>query len=134
MTGVLVDTSVWVGYLRAGSPELSAGMDRLLAAEAVITCGPVAAELRIGDRSASGELSAIMSDLARADLGRAEWHRVGEVGAQLRQSGESVPLTDVSIAVAAASAGAALWSLDRDFARIADAMPELRLYDDRSAR
>lgn len=134
MSGVLVDTSVWVGYLRGGSPELSTGMDRLLAAEAVITCGPVAAELRIGDRSPVGELSAIMSDLAWSDLGRAEWRRVGEVGAQLRQAGESVRLTDISIAVAAASAGAPLWSLDQDFARIADVMPELRLYDDRSVR
>ena len=130
---VLVDTSVWIGYLRAGSPELSMGMDRLLAAEEVITCGPVVAELRIGDRSPDGELSAIMSDLAWADLGRGEWSRVGEVGARLRRIGESIPLTDLSIAVAAAAANAALWSLDHDFGRIAGVMPELRLYDDRSA-
>ena len=62
-----------------------------------------------------------------AELDRAAWRRIGEVGRDLRASGASVPLTDLAIAVAAVSAGASVWTRDEDFERIRSALPELDL-------
>jgi predicted nucleic acid-binding protein len=39
-----------------------------------------------------------------------------------------VPLTDIEIAVAAIESGAALWTRDGDFERIAQVVPELKRY------
>jgi predicted nucleic acid-binding protein len=50
------------------------------------------------------------------------------VGAHLRQAGQTLPLTDLVIAVAAARAGYVLWSLDSDFERIVPALDGLELY------
>lgn len=92
-------------------------------------CGPVAAELVAGtaqrQRAALWEL---LAGLSWSDIGRAQWRRVGEAAAALRDRGASVPLTDVEIAVAAVEAGASLWTRDRDFDRIAAALPELRRF------
>ncbi len=44
-----------------------------------------------------------------------------EVGRILRNGGQFLPFTDLVIAVAAVRSGAALWSRDEDFRRIAEA-------------
>jgi predicted nucleic acid-binding protein len=95
----------------------------------VVVCGPVAAELLVGTPASSRtELWTLLSGLTWAELGAAQWRRVGEVGAALRERGTLVPLTDVEIAVAAAAAGAELWSDDAHFDRIGAVMPELRRF------
>ena len=53
---------------------------------------------------------------------------MGEVARSLRQRGETLPLTDLVIAVAAARAGYTLWSLDSDFERIVPVQDGLELY------
>ncbi len=68
-----------------------------------------------------------------AELGRAAWRMVGEVAADLRTAGISLPLTDVEISVAAVRADAALWTRDLDFERIRSALPALELYRPGSA-
>jgi predicted nucleic acid-binding protein len=125
---VLPDTSVWVDYLRAGTSGAAAALDGLLEEEAVVVCGPVLAELLAGtpaDRKDS--LWHALEALPWADLDRAAWRRVGEVAQALRAAGISVPLTDVEIAVAAALAGASLWTRDDDFERVRGVLPELEL-------
>ena len=123
---VLPDSSVWVSYLKLGTRGPAAALDALLQQHKAIVCGPVAAELLIGTPSAGrAHLWALLAGLPWIELGRAEWRRVGEVGAVLRQQGTPVPLTDLEIAVAAAAASAGLWSDDAHFARIAAVMPDL---------
>jgi predicted nucleic acid-binding protein len=63
-----------------------------------------------------------------AELDRSAWRMVGEVAADLRSAGVSLPLTDVEIAVASVRAEAALWTRDLDFERIRSALPGLQLY------
>ena len=126
---VLADTSVWVSYLRAGSQGPAAELDRLLVSQEVVLCGPVVAELLAGVRGPQRtELGALLSSLPWAELGRAQWHEVGELAGELRERGETVPLTDLVIAVAAASVGARLWSWDSDFERVGRALPQLLRY------
>lgn len=125
----MADTSVWVGYLRGGADTPSG---RLLApalhrGEALI-CGPVAAELLAGTSARDRELLAeTLLGLEWIDLGRSEWLAVGQLAAELRAAGASVPLTDLEIAVAAISAGAELATSNSDFNRIAAADSRLVL-------
>jgi len=124
---VLADTSIWVDYLRSGTRSpTGAQLDTLLAARQLAMCGPVAAELLAGaPESSTEELWSLLRSLAWIHIGVADWHTVGAVAGRLRRAGTPVPLTDLVIAAAAVSAGAALWSHDSDFLRIATAMPEL---------
>jgi predicted nucleic acid-binding protein len=71
---------------------------------------------------------ATLSSLPWAELAPCDWQEVGRTARSLRQNGEALPLTDLAIAVAAARAGHALWSLDSEFERIVPALEGLELY------
>ncbi|HEY8692987.1 MAG TPA: PIN domain-containing protein [Chloroflexota bacterium] len=131
---VLPDTSVWVRYLRHGRTGEAAALEQLLVQRDVVTCGPVVAELLVGTRpDRRQELAALIDAVPWVEFGRAEWRRSGYVAAALREQGATVALTDVEIAVAAEAAGAALWTFDSDFERVAQLVPMLRLFQPGSA-
>lgn len=95
----------------------------------VATCGPVAAELLSGAvDEVSDRMWATLSSLPWVELTSAAWRDVGLVGSRLRRAGQTLPLTDLAIAVAAAREGHVLWSLDADFERIAPVLEGLALY------
>ena len=127
---VLVDTSVWVDFARRGERGRAVAMRDLLDAGEVATCGPVAAELLAG---AEGEVAeriwGTLSSLPWAELGAAGWREVGIAAGRLRRGGETLPLTDLAIAVAANRADHAVWSFDADFGRIRDALEDFELYE-----
>jgi predicted nucleic acid-binding protein len=118
-----------VDFLRSPEDETGNEFARLLDHDAVLVCGPVAAELLAGTTPPRREqLWNVLARLRWADLDRTAWRRIGELAADLRAAGASVPLTDVMIAVAAIDAKAELWSQDSDFRRIAEAVTLLSLY------
>jgi predicted nucleic acid-binding protein len=125
---LLADTSVWIEYLRYGTRGWAAELDELLHRGEVLMCGTVSAELLAGlppDRRSAFWVR--WQALPWADLQRASWLRVGVLAGDLRRRGATVPLTDIVIAVAAAGAGAALWSADADFERLTGVMEDLTL-------
>jgi predicted nucleic acid-binding protein len=125
---LVADTSVWVEYLRRGRGGWAGELDELLQRGEVLMCGPVLAELLAGlpsDRHSAFWVR--WQALPWAELERSSWRRVGRLAGDLRRAGATVPLTDVMIAVAAARAGAALWSADSDFERLTDVMDDLTL-------
>jgi predicted nucleic acid-binding protein len=125
---VLPDTSIWVAYLRPGSDSLTKEIDVALEHSEVVVCGPVVAELVAGARPADRD--ALLSPLAAlpwSDLDRRAWQSVGLLAAELRDRGETLPLTDLEIAVAARSARATLWTADRHFERLAPLVAGLEL-------
>ncbi len=127
---VLPDTSVWVDFSRRGKRGDAAALAELLDSGEVATCGPVAAELLAG---AEGEVAEriweTLSSLPWAQLDQAAWREVGATARRLRRDGQTLPLTDIAIAVAAARAGHALWGLDSHFERIPAALDSLELYE-----
>jgi predicted nucleic acid-binding protein len=126
---ILPDTSVWVDFSRRGAKGEASAMRSLLDRGEVATCGPVAAELLSGAGGEVGErMWGTLSSLPWAELTSAAWHEVGELGHRLRQAGQTLPLTDLTIAVATARAGHVLWSLDSDFERIVPELEDLELY------
>ena len=87
----------------------------------VATCGPVVAELLAGaevESELAEQMRAMLLSLPWAELDPAAWAEVGEIANRLRRDDQSLPLTDLAIAVAAVRAGHVLWSFDADFARI----------------
>lgn len=129
MTLILADTSIWIDFARQGARGKAAAMRGLLDAGEVVTCGPVAAELLAGsDGEVAERMWLTLSSLPWAALHPDSWRRVGYLARSLRREGETLPLTDLVIAVAAAESGHALWSLDSDFQRIAPTLEGLELY------
>lgn len=125
---VLPDTSIWVAYLRAGSEDITRELDAALDRREVLACGPVVAELVAGSRRADRpRLLASLVGLPWADLDRRGWQSVGLLAAELRDRGQRPPLTDLEIAVAAHTSGAVLWTVDRDFERVAGVLGGLDL-------
>jgi predicted nucleic acid-binding protein len=125
---VLADTSVWVSFLRDGPQGAAGSLAEALRNNEVALCGQVAAELIAGCRPPDqAELWDLLSGLPWGGLGRPQWRRVGETAASLRSRGETVPLTDIAIAVVAVAMRWELWSWDADFSRVAGVLPELVL-------
>ena len=127
---VLPDTSVWIPYFRRESGVEGDRLEALIEVGEVAICGPVLAELLggAGDEQQTAIVDTV-GDLPWADLDRASWQVVGAVARRLRQAGQTLPLTDLAIAVAAARAEYDLWSLDSDFERIVPALDGLELYE-----
>lgn len=127
---VLPDTSVWVDYYRLGVKGRAAGMRQLLDAGEVATCGPIMAELLAGlTGEAAQQIEKMLLSIPWVDLPPGAWQDIGAVARRLRQAGQALPLTDLTIAVAAARAGHPLWTFDSDFERIRQALDGLELYE-----
>jgi predicted nucleic acid-binding protein len=127
---ILPDTSIWVAYLRTGAKGLTRELNLALDRREVLACGPVLAELVAGARPPDrASLVASLAGLPWAELDHNAWQSVGLLAAELRDLGQTLPLTDLEIAVAAHTAGATLWTADRHFERVATLLDgfELRL-------
>jgi len=125
---VLADTSVWIDFFRGREPEAT-GLEQLLDHDDLVVCGPILAELVAGThRSQRGALWLALAALPLIELDGAAWREAGELAQDLRRIGETIPLLDVLIAVAAVRAGASLWTRDSDFERISQVLPGLALY------
>lgn len=104
-------------------------MRELLDRGEVATCGPVTAELLAGVDSMVGErMWTTLSSLPWAELVASDWREVGDVARRLRQEGQTLPLTDLAIAVVTARAGHVLWSFGTDFERLVPVLGGLELY------
>jgi predicted nucleic acid-binding protein len=126
---VLPDTSVWVDFARRGARGEAADLRALLDGGEVATCGPVAAELLAGAEGGVAErMWETLSSLPWAELTPQGWRQAGETARRLRQSGETLPLTDIAIATVAARAGHSVWSFDGDFERIRSVLDTLEIY------
>jgi len=126
---VLPDTSVWIPYFRSTTGAEGDRLEALIGRGEVAICGPVLAELLGGAGDTQRDwIMDTAGSLPWADLDHASWLEAGALARRLRQAGQTLPLTDLAIAVAAAGAGFVLWSLDLDFERIASVLQGLELY------
>jgi predicted nucleic acid-binding protein len=122
VSAVLPDTSAWIAFLRRGCPDrLKESMQSALIDGRIHTCWVVRAELLIGarDEAARQELDRLLAALPHVELGEEVWAEASRTGLGLRLEGQTVPLTDLVIAQAAASAGLELWHLDAHYELIA---------------
>jgi tRNA(fMet)-specific endonuclease VapC len=118
VSGVVVDTSVWVDFF-AGQPVPA--LEDALAQGAVVVPPVVVAELisgaqRPGDHAAIVDL---VADLTIHETPVGHWIRVGDLRREMSSRGVSVSTADAHVAQCALDRGGVLLSRDRVFAEIA---------------
>lgn len=118
MSGVVVDTSVWIEFF-AGRP--AERLDDALRLGAVVLSPVVVAELLSGARHAHDRaaLLDLLADLPLHPTPFAHWVAVGDLRAILRRRGLSVSTPDAHVAQCAIERDALLLSNDAMFRRIA---------------
>ena len=124
MSHFLVDTSVWIDFLR-GSSAVVARVDPLLAKGQGAICGPIYAEVLSGARTRyiQHRLRNLFQALRWLPEPLHVWDRVAEVRFNLARLGHQASLPDVMIALTAAESVCALLTRDRDFERIRSVLP-----------
>ena len=124
---VVVDTSVWVNYLRNPQSDSGRVMDSLLFRGEVLMVGMVLSEVLQGARTSSGlaTLRDRLTALEFLEVTLETWIKVGEIALELRRLGSPVPLTDLTIAAVAIQHNQSVYTLDQHFQRV----PGLELYE-----
>ena len=131
MVMTLLDTSVWVEYLRAtGSPENNRVREMIEAGDSIATCDVVIMELLAGTRTAR-EWNAIWALMNRCAMLPVRPLFDYEVAARIyrkcKRAGFSPRgASDLLVAAVAIGQGVPLFATDDDFERIAEVAP-LRL-------
>ncbi len=123
---VVVDSSVWIEYLRNPASAPSLELDRLLTLGEVVVTGVVIAEVLQGARSDRGfeRMSRILNPLQYEDLDKDGWNTVAGLSFRLLREGNGMPLSDLQIAVVALNGGHDVFTLDHHFSRV----PQLKLH------
>ena len=123
---IVVDTSVWVAALRSAHSQEAKVLDALLDADDVLLPIPVRVELLSG--ASKGDRPRLRRGLSALPLlypTDDTWTLVDEWSERAASAGQRFGVGDALIAALATEAGALVWSLDRDFAR----MHRLKLVD-----
>jgi len=117
---IAVDTSVWVAFFRATDRAIVADLENLLDADQVLLVAPVRVELLAGaSRRDFQTLDRVLSALPVVHPKRETWQRIDQWLASAVAAGQRFGSADLLIASLAVDEQAAVWSLDRDFRRMA---------------
>ena len=110
---VLVDSSVWIEYLRRPASETGLELDRLLGEKAVVLTGVVMVEVLLGARSKQDfeRLASLLGPIPFEEVDKKAWSDTAELGMRLRRSGTPIPLSDLQIASVALQGNHSLFSL-----------------------
>jgi predicted nucleic acid-binding protein len=122
VTPILVDSSAWIDYYRPQGPAaLKRRLQEALRLGTVATMGLIAVEILQGAPTPSvlASLEEDLLGLQWLEVTRDVWLEAGRLGARVRQSGLSIPATDVVIAATAIHYRCRLWHRNDDFTRLA---------------
>jgi predicted nucleic acid-binding protein len=117
---ILVDTSVWISALRSATSPEGVALRALLDADDVALAAPVRVELLIGAPARyRQELRRILSALPCWIPAESTWGLIESWLEPAARAGERFGMGDLLVAAVAAEHAAPVWSLDRDFERMA---------------
>ena len=125
-SGIIVDTTVWIEFLRNSNSELSNHLKLLLRQGRVIMVGIILAEILQGVKLAKerNRLTDLFKNLPYLEITRSNWEKAGDLESTLRKKGITIPLSDLIIASAAVSGNIEVYTIDPHFRSI----PRVRLY------
>jgi len=118
----LIDSSVWIKFLRRGTPpNISLRIDELLSRGVVSTNGVVKLEILSGAHNEQEfqDYSARFDALHQLAIHDGTWHAAARLGHDLRRQGVACLTPDLIIAASAMEHDAVLIHADADFDRIA---------------
>jgi predicted nucleic acid-binding protein len=113
----LIDTSAWVDFFRGHEP-LASTVDALLADGRAALCGMVELEIRQALRQREEDLLNLLGATVRLSTTEEDYAQAGELLADLRRGGMTLPATDGLIAQVALRHGVSLLENDRHFEHI----------------
>jgi len=118
---VLVDTTIWIHFLRGAGAALQERLTPLIGADRLATAPVVVMEVLRGARSQKDydRLEKDFSALRQFDTSVKVWERACRLAYALRKKGANVPLTDTLIAAIAQEHDALLLHDDRHYEMIA---------------
>jgi predicted nucleic acid-binding protein len=121
MARVLVDSSVWIDYLRSGNSRESGILDKLIQDDRVCLFEIIRIELLSGTRSEPEYrmLEDRLAGLPWLVMPHGFWSQVARTRFRLARSGFQASIPDVSIAVMARLSGCPLLTADRPLIQIA---------------
>jgi predicted nucleic acid-binding protein len=113
---IVVDTSVWVAFLRDARSPVRETLERLIDEDAVLLPRPVLIELLSGaGRQSVSTLQRALGALAPLTPTGDTWSLVERWCVEGTRRGYRFGVGDLLVAACAAERGAQLWSLDEDF-------------------
>jgi predicted nucleic acid-binding protein len=115
---VLIDTSVWIPFLRKSSPRaVKNEVDLLLAEDRAAIFPMIRLELLGGTKSTKEfeRLGSRLGALHQIPADETNWEMAAELAFKLRQRGKAIPYTDILISSAAILANVLLLHADRHF-------------------
>jgi predicted nucleic acid-binding protein len=119
---IIVDTSVWIEFLRNKDSNISNHLKQLLRSGKVAITGMILAEILQGIKN-PGEAAAVkksFESLPFIEIKKEVWQLAGETSASLRKKGITIPLSDIIIGVIAAGEKHEIFTLDSHFEKIPD--------------
>ncbi|MEI6702853.1 MAG: PIN domain-containing protein [Deltaproteobacteria bacterium] len=122
---ILPDTCAWIDFLKGRPTPLAEALGEALTRVEVVTCGIVLFELLQGIKNPNEGamvLNALQS-LPHLDMSRDLWIMAGQLAANLRSNGHTLPLSDIIIATLALENECAVMTIDRHF----DIIPGLNI-------
>ena len=121
MNDYLVDTSVWVEFLRGEKKAIKRRLENLLDENRAIVSGIILAELLtgIGDEKEQRFLEECFLGLPFLEGTREIFATAGKMGATLRKKGITIPVSDLLIAALAKAHAMTVLTLDNHFLTLA---------------
>jgi len=119
---ILIDTSSWVHFMRThGDPDARRRVETALRTGEACWCPLIQLELWNGARRnrEAKVLRHLESVLVSLPMDGKVWRRAWSLARHARSRGITVPAADIAIAACAQRHGAAIESVDGDFARLA---------------
>jgi predicted nucleic acid-binding protein len=121
---ILVDTTVWVHFLRGDNPAARDRLQPLILEDRLFTADIIIMEILRGARSDKGyeTLYNDLTVLQRLPMESAVWERAWKTGYHLRKKGINAPLADILIATLAVEHSCVLLHDDRHFSMMSKAV------------
>ena len=119
MAEVLVDTSAWISALRGTDEPIKVAVDELLNLDQALFCGVVEMELLYGMRPKERKLLLpLFEALPYVEIDREDWKVAGNMLADMRSRGTTIPASDALIACLCLRHGLEILTTDRHFEKV----------------